>query len=1261
MSVIHQFNGLGGAIASRETLDKIRLNAIKEGNHEVASRIANLLLTYPEAKEFELEVEEQIIEPVPESFLHDLDFEESQDEVHGLGKSVSPTEVYDMITAKIINMVEAANAKDYVKKWNAKTYGTGYTVPFNFASKKRYRGVNVLMLTELDTLENPFFLTFKQVKDLKGKVKKGAKGYEVVYFTKIWKTEDKPKDLKFSSYDKSKVESFAKENGIENDLGVIPMLKYYHVYNGVDIEGIDFGLDSFKIGFIDLEKPAESANKMPIAEAIIRNYPKPQPTLKFGGDRAYYSPSKDAIQMPYLQDFDTVQDYYRTLLHEYSHSTGATNRLNRDFSGSQGSKKYAFEELVAELGAIFLSAECGIIWHNNQNHAAYLKGWNAVLTQLKEDNKFIMKASTAAQKVADFVLQFDAKGDPLYFEDLKKIKPITENAKVDPSKLQVFEIELITKAFQKRFGLQTALKNAISKNDKLKIDAAIDSLASGTGMTKVFLKKHIDEIINLVVKDGKKASNYGKKTKRVAKIKASQYPFSENEIPYETAYRAYTGISFSPEKRAISEQKGYFSFMKSVYDENLIIATKNNKIELFKSNFEYFQKGYLKRSLDYLRSKHGIYSTMIAGGSKFPVARMEKLNRIANDKLNELVDFGEKAQKRLLQNISPEVDKPVRTGTTNALKILQDKLKEAELIHKRNLDGNKLYKKIRGNANATKEDLMNGLTAIGFTKEEAIKEAAYFYKYSYAAFFTTNSNARVKRIKEQIALEEKLNVIKENTGNIEYTFDGGTVLLNYDLNKVQIFYTEKPTEEERTKLKKAGNAFKWSPFNKAWQRQLNTYPLNRIKELLPSIDLKTAKKTVDTVLGYKKDSFSVPSKPKMSKEQLEKANPKPFEIKPESTATVAAIKDVLTLPKFKGINVQQAQILFKTFKDEVWEEDYPGFYIEKPIKTAYEISRMKTETNFHSYFDEKITIWELGFDLVQVIKQRLDSLEKQNNNYALFDGLKVPVTNDAETVFTIDGPEEVSIPGEETPQMEEKVEKVNLPLNRNSLAYRRQNRSTAVHEYYEIENPDVSEFLGQIEKKKKDSVAITIAGGQGSGKTSFVFQLINEFAKHYKVGHASIEEHPESALYENKAERFWNENAKSTVDSPEINSIEDIHNLILRNDVIVIDSFSKLLSMNNKITLDETFRKKYNGKLFIIIYQLTTDGKMRGGSSSQFDGDIILFVEKFADFADNYVYADKNRYQNRSLEDLHYNIASAKLIENQPEEELKFSGEIERI
>lgn len=1170
MSLINQFNGLGGTITSRESLNQIRIQANLEGNTEIASRIANLLLAYPEASQFELENDDYIIEPVPSSFLHGLDYEQAPDEPQGLGK-VSPTEVYDMITAKIIAMIEAANARDYKKTWEAKEYGTGYTIPFNFSSKKRYRGVNVLMLTELEPLENPFFLTFKQVKDLKGKVKKGAKGFEVVYFTKIWKTEDKPKNLKFSSYDKTKVESFATENGIQNDLGVIPMLKYYHVYNGKDIEGIDFGLDQFKIGFIENEIPSTEANKFPIPEAIIKNYPKPQPTLKFGGNRAFYSPSKDHVQMPHLADFDTVQDYYRTLLHEFSHSTGSSKRLARDFSGSFGSKKYAFEELVAELGAIFLSAEAGIIWHNNKNHAAYLKSWNSVLAQIKEDNKFIMKASTAAQKVADFVLQFDENGDPLYFDDLKK------------------------------------------------------------------------EVIKTVEKPViKKASNYGKKTKRDPKPKAEKYPFSKEEIPYEVAYRAYTGISFSPEKRAVSEQSSYYNFMKEVYDENIKKAKASDKLELFEVNFLKFKEGYLKRSLDHLRSKHGIFSSMIAGPAKFPVARMEKKNRIANDKLNELIKFGETGQKRLLQSITPEAEKPIKTGAKGTLEILKEKLTEAESIHKKNLDGNKLLKKLRATSDYKLQDLIDGLINLGFTEEKAKSEANYMFKHSYAGFSTTNSNAKVKRIKDQIALEEKLNARKNQTGNKEFLFKGGHIIDNYELNKIQISFEGKPDEKTRSFLKKSGQAFKWSPNNGVWQRQLNTYySLNR-KDLFEFLEVSVT----ETINNH------LPKDQKKVNENLE-SNPKGFAIKPRSASVITAIKEVLTLPKFSTEKPLISSIIYKYYS-EAQNEDAP----RQGEFSTFDLNIIEnTATLFYDYDFDYIT--QFGVEFVNAVNNRLESLRNQKNNYALFEGLKVPVTENTNSIFT-DIPEENVLPGE-TAEVLENEEKVNLPLNRNSLAYRRQNRSNAAHDYYEIGNPDVSEFLGQIEKKKKESVAITIAGGQGSGKTSFVFQLMNAFAKNYKVGHASIEEHPESALYENKAERFWNENAKATIDSPEINSLDDIHNLIMRNDVIVIDSFSKLLSMNNKITLDETFRKKYDGKLFVIIYQLTTDGKMRGGSSSQFDGDIILFVEKFPDFADNYVYADKNRYQNRSLDELHYNIATAKLMIDEAEEELKFTEEIERI
>jgi antirestriction protein ArdC len=462
MESVKSFNGLHGTIVSRDRIIELLEDARDDEQFLVAERLETVLASYPDAKKFDWENSEPAFEEVPESFLHGLDYEEGKDDSQGLAKPVSPSDVYDMITNKMIGMIKEANSKDWKKKWNGKTYGTGYTVPFNFVSKKRYRGVNVLMLTELEPLENPFFLTFKQVTDLKGKVKKGAKGHEVVYFTKIFKTEDRAKNLKFSSYDKSKVESFATENGIEADkMGAIPMLKYYNVFNGKDIEGIDFKLESFKIGFVSEEKPADEANKMPVCELIIKNYPQPQPKLKFGGDRAFFRGGGcGLVQMPYLSDFETVQDYYRTLFHEYSHSTGTPQRLNRDMTGKFSSKPYAFEELVAELGGTFLSAEAGIIWHNTTNHAAYLKSWNRVLTQIQDDNKFVMKAATLAQKVADFVLQFDASGNPLYFKDLKpepsKIKEAIKKAKKtasDYGKKRKFEAKkkagIITKKEEK--------------------------------------------------------------------------------------------------------------------------------------------------------------------------------------------------------------------------------------------------------------------------------------------------------------------------------------------------------------------------------------------------------------------------------------------------------------------------------------------------------------------------------------------------------------------------------------------------------------------------------------------------------------------------------------------------------------------------------------------------------------------------------------------------------------------------------------------
>jgi nucleoside-triphosphatase THEP1 len=221
-------------------------------------------------------------------------------------------------------------------------------------------------------------------------------------------------------------------------------------------------------------------------------------------------------------------------------------------------------------------------------------------------------------------------------------------------------------------------------------------------------------------------------------------------------------------------------------------------------------------------------------------------------------------------------------------------------------------------------------------------------------------------------------------------------------------------------------------------------------------------------------------------------------------------------------------------------------------------------------------------------------------------------------------------------------------MNRNSLAYKMANKPKNVN-YFKIDNAEIASFLGQIERKKKESIVVSLTGGQGSMKTRMAFQFMNALAQNYKVGHASIEEHPESNLYFDKAEQYLNAKALNNIEAPEIKSVNELEQLIKKNDVIVIDSFTKMQEMHKGFEVDKDLRKKYDGKLFIVIFQQTTDGKMRGGSKSQFDADIVLFTEKKTDYRDNYIYADKNRYQNKPLDGLKFNIFSKKLLHNKSE------------
>jgi antirestriction protein ArdC len=272
--------------------------------------------------------------------------------------------VYEIITDRIVKSLEEGTVP-WQKPWTTK-------MPINFVSRKPYRGINPFLLS-LQNRKSPYWLSYKQMVDLGGNLKMDDKKASMVIF---WKWLDANKDVKDAD---------------KKDL--IPMLRYYNVFNLDQIEGIEVPAEN-KLEFT----PVESAEK------VVAGYPNP-PKFREGGDRACYSPSNDEITMPVKESFTDIEGYYSTLFHEMTHSTGHTSRLARtevvDIKHF-GSESYSQEELVAELGASFLQAETGIASKSvQQNSEAYIKSWIGVL---KDDKKFIVHASAKAQKAVDWIM-----------------------------------------------------------------------------------------------------------------------------------------------------------------------------------------------------------------------------------------------------------------------------------------------------------------------------------------------------------------------------------------------------------------------------------------------------------------------------------------------------------------------------------------------------------------------------------------------------------------------------------------------------------------------------------------------------------------------------------------------------------------------------------------------------------------------------------------------------------------------------------------
>lgn len=327
---------------------------------------------------------------IPESEEKNLFFD--SEELAGTG--ISP---YDIIKEKIIHAIKTQD-KQWVKSWAvAKLLN-----PLNYSSKSYYRGINSFFLGSFlyfSKETNPFFLTYKQALEQGGNVKKGAVGIPIMYWSEKGKGKGKVKiDIKTGKPVTGDVSAEDVEE-IETKY-TYKFLKYYTVFHSSDIEGVEWkGLQDY------IAPKKRNTEIIESAESIVQNMPNRPRIESKDQERAFYSPSRDIVNMPAMDLFSTDQEFYGTQFHELAHATGHPKRLNRKGGKKFGDKDYAFEELVAEISAAFLCGHAGILNFTFENSAAYIKGWQKNLINLiNEDKNFIIKAAKHAELAANYIL-----------------------------------------------------------------------------------------------------------------------------------------------------------------------------------------------------------------------------------------------------------------------------------------------------------------------------------------------------------------------------------------------------------------------------------------------------------------------------------------------------------------------------------------------------------------------------------------------------------------------------------------------------------------------------------------------------------------------------------------------------------------------------------------------------------------------------------------------------------------------------------------
>ena len=1382
---MEEFINLHNRTVSRSEVERVISIAKEQNNTEVIYRLSRILNAYPTEQRFVINIKDyptpptalagthhtgdyrealdengrlrkgykfvkgKIIPPQPSHLSDDeltflaaagVDyFEEAPDDkAQGLGKPIPAADIYNMITDKIIKMLKSTKASDYKKTWE----DDAFFIPLNFDSKKPYRGVNRMLLQEriglTEAFANPYFLTFKQIKKHKGTLKKGAKGYEVVYYSiRYVVPADKNSGRKaYSSTNAHKVIDFLDKHKLpENIVTRIPMIRYYNVYNGEDITGIDFKLPEVKIG----RAIPETASENKAAQLIVENYPNP-PAIKHGGNEAYYKLSEDLVRMPKVEQFDSVNDYYRTLFHELTHSTRHENRLNREkISFRFGDSGYAKEELVAEFGAVFLSAWAGIMWYNNKNHAAYLKGWNSAIKEAENDNKFLMKAASLAQAATDYILNLNAAGQPAFLSKYEKPnkaeKPKKKAEEPKPEAQKATEKADNTDkkykfiAFYNSYGRingiysyqnltinEFYLKNTF--DDGIKVYAPLRSLEKIEEAKRIIEEQYIEgkDFICLKFESKKRKEYYS------LLIHSNEKPKPEApKAKKNTKVAQYTGVKTIPLSDLYTDEKRFQNRKK--LNEEIVENIVNN-----------FKPTDLDPLVVWYDKKQG-KTFVLAGHHRFEALKRLKHKNVpvkfANDDYPTEADAIRYAKE--ISNANRTLEEPYERAAIYR-KYREEGYSEKEINDKAALEGKNRSYILNLSCLNPKGATMSTLVQFSQTQSKADKNEAERVADWIGQARRNAPELTDAHEKEMFDFLMNKEASKRTTTKVKFLEYVRACWNPFEptapLNLARMKYQsegEKQYDEEVERYKTLISDLQ-NNIGNLKDRFIN--PANKDFVNPEAPDYMAVKKIADNKIAEYNTQIQY-----YQKELLKLYSNKQSYLKPTGQIALFGKYPEISTDTFKDMKVSELRaftlsyylthlkgkkVAIKNHLKEVIFTTKAGrkiakgeaMYKEKAavIERLEELIKNSTYNNWGSRktqdspnilgylnFKSKLTIdgekrhVRIAISLTRERKTELKNVEVGKKKSASFRKATVVNPQDgrnetlsanipAKTVPNIEksttpprrgraksfcgDSAPTNIPAKTVPNtlVNKQIDKLANPImpptvyvehlpeistsaNQNTLDAKMAALQTRNWETFVIANPQLQRFLGDVERKTSESTVITIAGGAGSGKTRFAFQFINALAQNYKVGHASLEEHPDSKLYYDKVQQYIDETALPNIEAPEIKNLDQLEALIQRNEVIVIDSFAKLQELNPRFLLDRDLRKKYDGKLFLLIYQLTGEGKMRGGSKSEFDGDIILLTHVAPDYRENYIYPSKNRYNALPATQLRYSTYFQQMLD----------------